>query len=107
MRNTQLINTIQLNQIDTTVGGILVNGVRGERVMHRAKRPYASKRAKHAALPASLSASCGCSSSSLEGSECWQGATARFTGGAQARPAAASVPAPIWARLVVLKALSS
>ena len=107
MLNAQLINTTQLTQIDTTVEGILVNGVRGERVERCMKRPYcASKHAKHAALPAWLSESFGCSSSSdLSGrSERWQGAAST----ADARPAAAaSMPAPIWARLVVLNALSS
>ena len=106
MFNAQLINTIQPTQIDTTTIGILVNGVRVERVERRLKRRYcASKHSADASLMASMSGSCGCPSSShlLDHSGVWQGAHAAPA----ARPAAASVPAPIWGRLVVLKALAS
>jgi hypothetical protein len=105
MFNAQ-INTIQPTQINTTTIGILVNGVRVERVERRLKRRYCvSKRPSDASLMASMSGSCGCPSPShlMGHSENWQGAHAAPA----ARPAAASVPAPIWGRLVVLKALAS
>lgn len=105
MFNAQ-INTIQPIQIDTTVTGIVVNGVRGEGVERRLKRPYcASKRSSGASLMALLSHSCGCSmwSHPASHSGSWLGAHAASA----AEPATASVPAPIWGRLVVLKALSS
>jgi len=106
MFNAQLINTILSTQIDTTTNGILVNGVRGERVERRLKRRYcASKHSADASLMASMSDSHGCPDSShlMGHPENWQGADPAPA----ARPAAASVPAPIWGRLVVLKALSS
>ena len=105
MFNAQ-INTIQPIQINTTATGILVNGVRGEGVERRLKRrDCAEKRSSDASLLASSSDSCGCPMPShLAGhSGLWQGAYPAPA----ARPAAASMPAPIWGRLVVLKALSS
>jgi hypothetical protein len=106
MFNAQ-INTIQPTQINATTAGILVNGVRVERVERRLKhRDCASKRSSDASLMASMSDSRGCPMPShLSGhySESWQGACPAPA----ARSAAASVPAPIWGRLVVLKALSS
>ncbi len=106
MFNAQ-INTIQPTQINATTTGILVNGVRVERVERRLKRQdCASKRSSDASLMASMSGSCGCPSMSHLSehySELWQGAYPAPA----ARSAAASVPAPIWGRLVVLKALSS
>jgi hypothetical protein len=105
MFNAQ-INTIQPTQINTTTNGILVNGVRGEGVERRLKRrDCASKRSSDASLMASMSDSCGCPMPShlMGHSEAWQGAYPAPA----ARPAAASLPAPIWGRLVVLRALSS
>jgi hypothetical protein len=106
MFNAQ-INTIQPTQINTTTTGILVNGVRVERVERRLKRrDCAEKRSSDASLLASMSGSCGCPmpSHQMGHSEPWQ--EGAYPAPA-ARPAAASVPAPIWGRLVVLKALSS
>lgn len=106
MFNAQ-INTIQPIQINTTTNGILVDGVRGEGVERRLKRrDCAEKRSSDASLMASPSDSCGCPMPShLAGhSEPWQGGAYPAPA---ARPAAASMPAPIWGRLVVLKALSS
>lgn len=106
MFNAQ-INTIQPIQINTTTNGILVNGVRGEGVERRLKRrDCASKRSLDASLMAPMSDSCGCpmSSHSAGHSISWQGGAYPAPA---ARPAAASMSAPIWGRLVVLKALSS
>lgn len=105
MFNAQ-INTIQPTQINTTVNGILVIGVRGERVERRLKRRYcASKHSADASLMASMSGSCGCPGSShLSGHpESWQGAHPAPA----ARPATAGMPAPIQARLAMLNALTS
>jgi hypothetical protein len=105
MFNAQ-INTIQSIQINTTANGILVNGVRGEGVERRLKRrDCASKRSSDASLMAAMSDSCGCPipSHSAGHSESWHGVCPAHA----ARPAAASMPAPVWGRLVVLKALSS
>lgn len=101
MRNTQINITNTVNQIDT-VDSILVGGVVRGRVECRMKRPYCATAMKPG-------------SAALAGSSAWSDSHSFVHSDHEAADAAAArtaiaarqLPASIWGRLVVLKALSS